>query len=173
MYRIKPYDLSQSFKFIPEKKKYSLLFYGGHSVAFTSKRKALKFVADVSALFVETLAICEMVNNTIHPFCFHIKPKSKATTEMFNVYHSNYEQILKHIRDIKLYQSYDVKLYQVVMRFDWLFELLDNNCKILNKKNYNCVVPYQIVLKKAADKLWSVIKNAESNFDNKRLTLFP
>lgn len=40
MYQITPYDLSQSFKFIPEKKKYCLLFYKGNSVNFTSKRSA-------------------------------------------------------------------------------------------------------------------------------------
>ncbi len=78
MYQITPYDLSQSFKFIPDKKKYSLLFYQGYSVDFTSKREAYSFIGQLSILFVEQLAICEMVNNTINSFSFHIGPNSKS-----------------------------------------------------------------------------------------------
>lgn len=43
MCHIQPYDLSQSFKLIPDRKKYSLLFYTGNSVEFTSKRQAFNF----------------------------------------------------------------------------------------------------------------------------------
>lgn len=172
MYQITPYDLSQSFKFIPEKKKYCLLFYKGNSVNFTSKREAFKFVSEISNLFVEQLAICEMVNNTIHTFSFHIKPSSKSIKEDFNVYHSNYQIILEIIRDLKFYQNEKIQLYQVVMKFSNLLNLVIDNCKILNKKNSNCVLAYQLIIEKSAKSLWQVIDNAEYHYNNKKLTLF-
>jgi ribosomal protein L22 len=172
MYQIQPYDLSESFKFIPEKKKYSLLFYKGNSVDFTSKREAYSFIAQLSILFVEQLAICEMVNNTINSFSFHIRPNSKSNADKFNVYHSNYQRILEIIRDLKFYQTEKIQLYQVVMEFDQLINYIIENCKILNAKNKNCVVPYLVIIEKSAKTLWKVIENAENNYRNSQLSLF-
>lgn len=172
MYQIQPYDLSQSFKFIPEKKKYSLLFYQGNSVNFTSKREAFAFIGKLSILFVEQLAICEMVNNTINTFSFHIRPKSKAVTDKFNVYHSNYQEILNLIKNLKFYQSQKVQLYQVVMQFDRLIDMIIANCKILNEKNKNCVVPYLVIIEKSAKTLRHIIENAGYHYKNSQLSLF-
>lgn len=172
MYQIRPYDLSQSFKFIPEKKKYSLLFYQGNSVNFTSKKEAFKFISEISNLFVEQLAICEMVNNTIHTFSFHIKPSSKSIKEDFNVYYSNYQMILELIRDLKFYQNEKIQLYQVVLKFSNLLNLIIDNCKILNKKNSNCVLAYKLIIEKSAKSLWRVIENAEMYYSEKKISLF-
>ena len=172
MYQIQPYDLSQSFKFIPEKKKYCLSFYRGHSVAFTSKREAFNFIGQLSVLFVEQLAICEMVNNTINTFSFHIKPKSKSLTDKFNVYHSNNQVILNLLKNLKFYQCQKTELYQIIIQFDNLIKLIIENCKILNDKNKNCVMPYQIIIEKSANTLWKVIENAENNYRSSQLSLF-
>lgn len=172
MYQIQPYDLSQSFKFIPEKKKYSLLFYQGNSVDFTSKREAYSFIGQLSILFVEQLAICEMVNNTINSFSFHIRPNSKSNADKFNIYHSNYQRILELIRDLKFYQTEKIQLYQVVMKFDQLINYIIENCKILNAKNKNCVVPYLVIIEKSAKTLWKIISEAENNYHKKSLSLF-
>lgn len=172
MYQIQPYDLSQSFKFIPENKKYSLLFYQGNSVDFTSKREAFNFIGQLSILFVEQLAICEMVNNTINSFSFHIRPNSKSNADKFNIYHSNYQEILNLIKNLKFYQSQKVQLYQVVMQFDRLIDMIIENCKILNEKNKNCVVPYLLIIEKSAKTLWKVIENAENNYRSSQLSLF-
>ena len=172
MYQITPYDLSDSFKFIPERKKYSLLFYRGNSVDFKSKREAFTFISHVSQLFVEQLAICEMVNNTINTFSFHIRPNSKSNADKFNIYHSNYQNILQLIRDLKFYQSEKIQLYQVVMKFDQLINYIIENCKILNAKNKNCVVPYLVIIEKSANTFWKVISNAETHYHQKSLFLF-
>lgn len=172
MYQIIPYDLSKSFKFIPEKKKYSLLFYRNNSVDFTSKRKAFDFIAKLSNLFVEILALAEMVNNTINCFSFHIRPNSKSNKDLYNIYHDNLKDISVLVRDLKFYQSDKIELYQVVMKFDRLILLIIENCKILNKKNSNCVVPYQIIIEKASKTLWQIINNAEYHYENRKLTLF-
>ena len=172
MYQIQPYDLSQSFKFIPEKKKYSLLFYKGNSVDFTSKREAFSFIGKLSILFVEQLAICEMVNNTINTFSFHIKPNSKSNKDLYNVFNENSMAILELMRDLKFYQSDKTELYQVTMKFDRLIKLIVDNCKILNKKNYNCVIAYQLIIEKSAKTLWQIIENAEYHYKNSQLSLF-
>ncbi|AZA74545.1 hypothetical protein [Chryseobacterium indoltheticum] len=172
MYQIAPYDLSKSFKFIPEKKKYCLLFELGNTVEFTSKRKAFDFIAKLSHLFVETLAISEMVNNTISSFSFHIKPLRKSNNDLYNIYHNNSADIFELIRDLKFYQNVKIELYQIVMRFNRLINLIVQNCKILNKKNYNCVVPYQLIIEKSAKCLWKIIENAAYHYENKKLTLF-
>lgn len=172
MYQIQPYDLSQSFRLIPEKKKYILTFYGGNSVSFTSKRKAFDFIGKISNLFVEALAICEMVNNSIHSFSFHIKPSSIHVMDKYNVYHENYTKISEVVRTLKFYQSRKIELYQVVKLFETLFALIVDNCKILNAKNYNCVVPYQVIAEKAANSLWSIIENADEYYQKKSLSLF-
>lgn len=172
MYQITPYDLSESFKFIPEKKKYSLLFYQGNSVDFTSKREAFSFIGKLSILFVEQLAICEMVNNTINSFSFHIRPSSKSNTDKFNIYHSNYQNILQLIRYLKFYHSEKIQLYQVVMKFDQLINYIIENCKILNAKNKNCVIPYLVIIEKSAKTLWKIIENAEYHYKNSQLSLF-
>lgn len=172
MYQIKPYDLSQSFKFIPERKKYNLLFYRGNSVNFSSKREAFNFISEISNLFVEQLAICEMVNNTINSFSFHIKPNSRSNTDKFNIYHSNYQKIIEIIRDIKFYQKEKIQLYQVVMKFDQLINYIIENCRILNHKNKNCVIPYLVIIEKSSQTLWKIIDEAENNYHKKSLSLF-
>lgn len=172
MYQIQPYDLSQTFKFIPEKKKYSLLFYRNNSVDFTSKREAFSFISKVSMLFVEQLAICEMVNHTINTFSFHIKPNSKSNSDLFNLYHSNYQDILQLINDLKFYQNNKTELYKVVMKFDRLINLIIKNCEILNKKNKNCVVPYLAIINNSSSRMWQVIDNAEYHYKSNSLTLF-
>lgn len=172
MYQILPYDLSQSFRFIPERKKYSLLFYRGHSVDFTSKRKAYDFIGKLSALFVEKLAICEMVNNTINTYSFHIRPKTKSLQDKYNIYHNNSKDIFEIIKDLKFYQTVKTELYQVIMKFERLIDLIIENCKILNSKNNNCVVPYLIIIQKSSENFWQIIKNAEYHYNNRNLTLF-
>jgi len=172
MYQIEPYDLSQSFKFIPEKKKYCFLFYRGNSIEFTSKRKAFDFTSKLSHLFVEILAIAEMVNNTINSYSFHIRPKSKSNVDKYNIYHNNSRDIFELIRDLKFYQNTKVECYQLVMKFSRLITLIIDNCKILNAKNYNCVVAYQLIIEKSAKSLWQILDNAEYHYQNKKLTLF-
>ena len=172
MYQIQPYDLSQSFKNIPEKKKYSFNFYRNSTIDFKSKREAFKFISHVSQLFAETLAICEMVNNTIHTFSFHIKANSKSNHDSYNIYNKNYHDILTYIRDIKLFQIHPVNLQQFVKKFDLLIDLISQNCDILNRRNKNCVVAYQIVLNRSSNSMWVVIDNIHKHYSNNSLTLF-
>lgn len=81
--------------FPKRKRTYSLLFYRGNCIDFTSKRKAFDFIAKLSHLFVEGLAICEMVNNTINCFSFHIRPNSKSNKDLYNVYHENLKRYFR------------------------------------------------------------------------------
>lgn len=172
MYQIQPYDLSQSFRFIPEKKKYSLLFSRGNSIDFTSKKKAFDFVGKLSHFLVETLAIAEMVNNTIHTFSFHIRPNSKANSDLYNVYHSNYQEISILIRDLKFYQSDKTELQHVYRKFTHLIGFILDNCVILNKKNGNCVLAYYSIMQKISNAFYNITDNAQYHYENKRLTLF-
>ena len=172
MYKIEPYDLSKSFKYLPEKKKYAITFFSGCRVEFTNKRKAFDFISKVSFLFIEQIAICEMVNNTIHSFSFHIKPNSPSNKDIYNIYHNNYTDILKLLADLKFYQYSKIEMYQLVMCIDKLISLIIENCNILNSKNNNCVIPYSIILQKSSKSLKKCLNNAELFYNNKNLTLF-
>ena len=172
MYQITPYDLSKSFKIIPDKKKYILTFYSGNSIEFSSKRKAFDFIGKISHVFVEVLAICEMTNNTINSYSFHIKPKSKSVKDVFNIYYDNYHSIIDLLNKLKYYQSIKIELYQLIKLFDSLLFLLIDNCKILNTKNHNCVLPYLIIIEKTSNSLSEIVKNAHNYYDAKRLSIF-
>lgn len=172
MYQIKPYDLSQSFRLIPEKKKYSLLFCRGNSIDFTSKRKAFDFIGKLSHFFADTLAMCEMVNTTINTYSFHIRPNSKVNSDLYNTYHSNYQDILLLIRDLKFYQTDKTELQHVYRKFTHLLGFLLDNCEILNKKNDNCVLPYYSIMTKISNAFYQITENAEYHYENKHLTLF-
>lgn len=172
MLKIEPYDLSKSFKFIPEKKKYSLLFYTGKSIEFTSKRESFTFISKISNLFVESLALSEMVFNTINSFSFHLKPKSKSNKDYYNKYSENNRYIFDLIKDLKYYQENTTELYKIVHMFKLLFENIISNCKILNSKNNNCVVPYQIIIEKTAKSMFQVIENIEFHYAKNNLSVF-
>lgn len=172
MYKIQPYDLSQSFKFIPAKKKYSLLFYRGNSVEFTSKRQAFDFIGKISQFFVENLAICEMVNNTIHSYSFHFRPTTPANTDLFNIYHNNYNLIVSNLQTLKFYQSDKTELQNVYRHFTHLIGLITDNCKILNKKNNNCALAYLAIMIRISDVFYNITDNAAKNYETNNLTLF-
>ena len=172
MYQIIPSDLSESFKFIPEKKKYSLLFQVGNSVQFTSKREAFDFISKLSNFFVETLAICEMVHSTINTYSFHIKPNSKANSDRYNVYHSNSLRVYEYIRDLKFYQSDKKKLHNVYLKFTHLIGLIIDNCEILNKKNKNCVMAYYAIMQKLSNSFYAITQDSERYYSANSLTLF-
>lgn len=173
MYQIQPYDLSESFKFIPEKKKYSLLFKIGQTVSFSSKREAFHFISKLSNFFVETLALCEMTHTTINSYSFHIKPNTKANTDYYNIYHNNSLHIFEIIRDLKFYQSDKTKLDFIYLKFTHLIGYILDNCRILNKKNNNCVLAYYSIMQKLSDSFYRVTSNSEAFYNEKKLTLFP
>jgi hypothetical protein len=48
MYQIKPYALRTSFRYLPAKKRYSVLFYIGKSVTFSNYNKAQDFIKSIN-----------------------------------------------------------------------------------------------------------------------------
>lgn len=172
MYQIEPYDLSQSFRLIPEKKKYSVLFKIGTSVQFTSKREAFDFISKLSQFFVETLAICEMSHNTINTYSFHLKPNSKSNSDKFNIYHRNSAQIFELIKDLKFYQTDKTNLQTVYLKFTHLLGLIIENCEILNKKNQNCVLAYLAIMQKISNSFYFITQDSERYYSTNSLTLF-
>ena len=58
------------------------------------------------------------------------------------------------------------------MKFEQLINYIIENCKILNEKNKNCVVPYLVIIEKSAKTLWQIIENAEIHYKNSQLSLF-
>lgn len=172
MYQIKPYDCSEFFTRIPSKKKYSFTFYQQNSISFVSKREAFKFSSDISQLFTEALAICEMVANTVHSFSFQIRPKSAHVQDSYNIYHNNNVEISQLIRDLKHPKYSNIELYQIYKKFDNLIYLIIHNCKILNKKNYNCVLPYLIIIQKTAKSLFGIIDKISEKYQPNNLSLF-
>lgn len=171
MYQISPFDLSHSFRLIPEKKKYSLTFYIGKSIQFTSKRESFDFIAKISHFFAETLAICEMTHNTINTYSFHIKPVSKNNSDLYNQYHQNSIRIFDYIKELKFYQTDKTKLSNVYLKFTHLIGLIIDNCEILNKKNKNCVLAYYAIMQKLSNAFYHTTENAEYFYRNQTLTL--
>lgn len=172
MYQIKPHDLTASFKLIPEKKKYTLVFNATTSVDFKSKRETYKFISAISQLFTEQLAICEMVYIIGNSYSFHLKPASKSNQDHYNIYNSNTLAIQKIIGEIKYYQKNQIEIYRFIKLFDNLIYYIIENLTILNKKNSNCVLPYFLILKNSARKFFHEIDNASEIFPNRSFTLF-
>lgn len=172
MYQIQPIDLSESFKIIPDKKKYSLCFSLGNSVQFSSKREAFDYIGKLSHFFAECLAVCEMTHNTINTFSFHIRPNSPANSDLYNVYHSNCRRIFDYIKELKFYQTDKTNLSNVYLKFTHLIGLILDNCEILNQKNKNCVVPYFAIMQKLSNAFYRVTDDSETFYKSKSLTVF-
>ncbi|SHK63515.1 hypothetical protein [Epilithonimonas mollis] len=171
MYQIQPVDLSENFKIIHDKKKYSLLFCIGKSIQFTSKRECFDFIGKLSQFFSETLAICEMTHQTINTYSFHIKPLSKSNSDLYNQYHENSKRIFDYIKELKFYQTDKTKLSNVYFKFTHLIGLILDNCEILNKKNKNCVLAYYAIMQKLSNAFYHTTDNAEYFYRNQSLTL--
>lgn len=172
MYQIESTDLSESFRFIPDKKKYSFLFQIGNSIEFSSKREAYQFISHLSQFFVETLAICEMTHATINTYSFHIRPNSKANWDLYNVYHQNSLRIFEYVKELKFYQSDKTKLQNVYLKFTHLIGLILDNCEILNTKNKNCVIAYYAIMQKVSNAFYEITSNYHKYYENKSLKLF-
>ncbi|MCT3653621.1 hypothetical protein HZR02_18365 [Elizabethkingia anophelis] len=172
MYQILLYDASNSFRLIPNNERYSLTIWPNNTVKFTSKRKAFDFIAKVSEIISETLAICEMVNNNINTFSFHLKSESRSNKDLYNVYFENSQSITLHLRNLKSYKHEKTELYKMVRSVDSILVLLEENCKILNVKNNNCANASLALVLKVTKTLNSVLANAQFHNENNTLSLF-
>ena len=105
MYQILLYDSSNSFRLIPNNERYSLTIWPNNTVKFTSKRKAFDFISKVSGIISETLAICEMVQNNVNTYSFHLKSESRSNKDSYNVFFENSQSVALHLRDLKSYKN--------------------------------------------------------------------
>ncbi|MDV3664943.1 hypothetical protein CMU51_12835 [Elizabethkingia anophelis] len=172
MYQISIYDLKNSFRLIPNFERYSLTIWQNNTVKFTSKRKAFDFIAKVSNLISEVLAICEMVHTTTQSFSFHLKSESRSNKDLFNVFFENSQSITLHIRNLKSYKHEKTELYKVIRSIDSILVLLEENCKILNSKNNNCVNAYLGVINRVTRSLNTILSNSQYHHENNTLSLF-
>lgn len=172
MYQIKVYDLSQTFRNIPEKKKYKLMFYFGKSLHFTSIEKATKFAKQLNPLLTETLAIVTMVNTMIDTYTHHIIPTSRQYDTAYNKYYQNKIFITMAITELKYFQKRKTDLEKIIRKYEEILDLTVENCKIINKRTNNSVLPYSIIAEKTEQKFNYLIDNVTENCTIKNLTLF-
>ena len=172
MYQILLYDSSNSFRLIPNNERYSLTIWPNNTVKFTSKRKAFDFISKVSGIISETLAICEMVQNNVNTYSFHLKSESRSNKDSYNVFFENSQSVALHLRDLKSYKNEKTELYKMVRSIDSILVLLEENCNILNAKNNNCANASLAIILKVTKTLNAVLANAQYHFENNSLSLF-
>ncbi|MCL1640971.1 hypothetical protein CMT58_15995 [Elizabethkingia anophelis] len=172
MYQISIYDASQTFRLIPNGERYSLTLWANNTVKFTSKRKAFDFIGKVSGLISEALAICEMIHNTVNSFSFHLKSESRSNKDSFNVFFENSQSITLHLRNLKSYKHEKTELHKIIRAVDSILVLLEENCRILNKKNNNCANASLVIVMNVTKSLNAVLLNAQYHFENNTLSLF-
>lgn len=172
MYNVKIYDNTLSFRNVRKEEKYSILIHAHLCLDFSSKRKAFDFLSKVSHLLEEQLAFCEMVVTAINTYSFHIKPYSPSIRDIYYIYTDNHCQILKIIGGLKDKQHCPHQLYQIIMKFNTLFELITENIKIINKRNKNCVAIYQKLFQNSKKSFWKILEDCKNNTDIKELTIF-
>lgn len=170
--QIKPYDLSQSFKLIPNREKYSLTFWQNNTVLFTSKREAFYFISSLSNFFSETLQVCEMFLQSISVYRYQITPKSKSNKDLYNVFTDNEYQSNSLIRDLKHNKTNQSELYRIVRKFEMLIDYLYQNTEILHKKLKSSITHYLILITKLSQTFQNVLSRPKENYQQNKLTLF-
>ena len=100
MYQIKPYDYRESFRLIPNRQNYSVLFYIGKNVTFSNKAKAIDFINSVSAFYNEVLGVCEMLSLYCSNYQYHVRPQRKAHDDNYKRFSENQLTINQLLSDI-------------------------------------------------------------------------
>ena len=172
MYQIKPYDYRESFRLIPNRQNYSVLFYIGKNVTFSNKAKAIDFINSVSAFYNEVLGVCEMLSLYCSNYQYHVRPRTKANTDIYKIFADNQQKITQLLSEIiisrRIYTTVDRQTRQIIH----LISVIEENFLILHKYDKDCADAQLIIIQNLKNAFNFIIENVFELYTAGKLSLF-
>lgn len=172
MYQIQPYDFRESFRLIPHRQNYSVLFYVGKNVTFSNKKKALDFIASVNSFYNEVLGVCEMLSLYCSNFQYHIRPLGKANNDNYRRFSENQFTITQLHSDIILSRRIQTSISQLTRKIIQLISTIERNFLILHKYDKNCASSQLVIIQNLKNAFNFIIENVFELYTDGKLSLF-
>lgn len=172
MYNIVISDRKEFLRHIPEKQRYEILFYSGHSVTFSNKRDAFAFISKVSSFLSETLHLLEMFHHSLSVYKSLLDTNTPNNSDVVNIYHNNDIAVFQSIKEIKCFKWKRKEMYKIIKEFDLLFLNLKNNVNIICKKVNKNTNHLKHFITKLASHFFAIIQNIKALHENNNITLF-
>lgn len=172
MYQIQPYDFRKSFRLIPDRQYYSVLFYIGKNVTFSNKNKALDFIASVNSFYNEVLGVCEMLSLYCSNYQYHIRPQRKAHDDNYKRFSENQLTINQLLSDIIISRRVQTTIAQLTRKIIQLISTIERNFLILRHYDKNCADAQLIIIQNLKNAFNYIIDNVFELYTDGKLSLF-
>lgn len=172
MYQIQPYDYRESFRLLPNRQNYSVLFYIGKNVTFSNKAKAIKFIEAVNNFYNEVLGICEMLSLYCSNYQYHIRPHRKANDDDYKIFYNNQAQINKLLGDILIDRRISTTISKQTRQIVNLISTIEHNFLILYKKDKLCASAQLVTIQNLKHSFNYTIENVAELYNAGKLHLF-
>lgn len=172
MYQIKPYDYRESFRLIPNRQYYSVLFYIGKNVTFSNKNKALDFIASVNSFYNEVLGVCEMLSLYCSNYQYHIRPQRKAHDDNYKRFSENHLTINQLLSDIIISRRVQTTIAQLTRKIIQLISRIEDNFFILHHYDKNCASAQLVIIQNLKNAFNYIIENVFELYTDGKLSLF-
>ena len=172
MYQITPYDYRESFRLIPNRQNYSVLFYIGKNVTFSNKNKALDFIDSVNSFYNEVLGVCEMLSLYCSNFQYHVRPRRKANDDNYKRFSENHLSINQLLADIIISRRIQTTVEQLTRKLIQLISRIEDNFLILSHYDKNCATAQLIIIQNLKNAFNFIIDNVFELYKAGKLSLF-
>lgn len=172
MLKVQPYDYRESFRLIPHKQNYSVLFYIGKNVTFSNKTKAQDFIKSVFQFYNEVLGICEMLSLHCSNYQYHLRPQTSMINNKYFQFQKNLQNINYLLSEIivsrKIYTTVE-KQTRFIIR---LINSLEDNYLILHQLDKDCAAAQLVIISNLKNAFNYIIDNVFELYQAKKLSLF-
>ena len=172
MYQIQPYDFRESFRLIPHRQNYSVLFYLGKNVTFSNKAKAVKFIEAVNNFYNEVLGLCEMLSLYCSNYQYHIRPQRKDINDNYIRFSENNLSINKLLSDIIISRRVQTTIAQLTRKIIQLISQIEDNFFILHHYDKNCASAQLVIIQNLKNAFNYIIENVFDLYTAGKLSLF-